>query len=252
MVESNFINPTVIDELDIVRTSLMKRRHSISKKLMMVILPTHLCNFNCVYCFESEETRANKSMMSHEVQDNIIRFTKQQLETKTLPWITVEWFGGEPLLGFPVIDRLSQSLMKLCQDYNVPYNARMISNLYAIDDAMIKKLVDYKVKEIMVTLDGPKRIHDTRRVLKGGQGTYDRIVKNIELVAPHIPIILRIHVQNSSEDVMEVLHYFKDKPCKDNLFIQLTDTLEADNINPAILDGQEKEASKIRFKFYDI
>lgn len=42
----------------------------------------------------------------------------------------------------------------------------------------------------MVTVDGPKNIHDQRRIMTGGQGTFDQIQKVfvIHLIMVFVPL----------------------------------------------------------------
>ena len=40
---------------------------------------------------------------------------------------------------------------------------------------------------VKVTLDGDRETHDRMRPLRGGQGTFDRIIENIRRVAPLCP-----------------------------------------------------------------
>lgn len=53
------------------------------------------------------------------------------------------------------------------------------------------RLKQLKVTGAQITLDGPPEIHDKRRPLIGGQGTFDRILSNIREICD----ILRLHVR---------------------------------------------------------
>jgi uncharacterized protein len=41
---------------------------------------------------------------------------------------------------------------------------------------------------VKVTLDGDRETHDRMRPLRGGQGTFDRIIENVRRVAPLVPV----------------------------------------------------------------
>ena len=43
---------------------------------------------------------------------------------------------------------------------------------------------------VKVTLDGDRDTHDRMRPLRGGQGTFDRIIENIRRVAPLVPVTI--------------------------------------------------------------
>jgi len=43
---------------------------------------------------------------------------------------------------------------------------------------------------VKVTLDGDRETHDRMRPLRGGQGTFDRIIENVRRVAPLVPVTI--------------------------------------------------------------
>lgn len=58
-----------------------------------------------------------------------------------------------------------------------------------------------KVSFIQVTIDGPKEIHDKRRCLKSGGGSYDRILSNLSNIKEDTPlnVDIRINVDKRNE-----------------------------------------------------
>jgi uncharacterized protein len=62
------------------------------------------------------------------------------------------------------------------------------------------------VKEIQVTVDGPREVHDRRRPHASGAGTFDRIVAGIDaLVAAGIPVNLRVVADRENLDALPAL-----------------------------------------------
>ena len=57
-----------------------------------------------------------------------------------------------------------------------------------------ERLLDAGIDHALVTLDGPKEIHDERRCFIANDGTFDKIVKNIIYSAGKIKISLNINV----------------------------------------------------------
>ena len=94
-------------------------------------------------------------------------------------YLSVAWFGGEPLVGMPVIESLSQRIIALCKEKNVQYSASIITNGYLLTKEVAEKLKEYHVRSAQITVDGPKEIHDTRRPMANGQGTYDVIMEHL-------------------------------------------------------------------------
>ena len=73
-----------------------------TNKLSIVLVPTTGCNFMCPYCFEKEKTY---STMSDDVINGVISFINNHHNAKSLD---ITWYGGEPLIGLPVIKKYIQ------------------------------------------------------------------------------------------------------------------------------------------------
>jgi len=52
----------------------------------------------------------------------------------------------------------------------------------------------YNLDRVQITLDGPKEIHDKRRVRKDGKGTFDKIIQNI-LMGFHRNLLKKLHLR---------------------------------------------------------
>jgi uncharacterized protein len=93
--------------------------------------------------------------------------------------VSVNWFGGEPLLALDLIKELSQSFMDDCQRRAIPYSSSITTNGFLLKPATVDELLSCQVKYFQVTLDGPQPYHDIRRPLRNGQGTYRQITENL-------------------------------------------------------------------------
>lgn len=164
-------------------------RHSLS----LTINPTLACNFRCPYCFEKEH---RPKYMTDEVEDRIMELVRNSVGSQR---IFVTWFGGEPLLGFNIIKRLTEKLKGIGK----PYEAGMITNGYLLTDEVIKSLEPLCVRRLQITLDGRREIHDSRRHLADGGPTYDVIIKNIARcrdLDPKLRIAVRVNIDKTNKD----------------------------------------------------
>jgi uncharacterized protein len=62
-------------------------------------------------------------------------------------------------------------------------------------------------------MDGPKELHDTYRVNKGGQGTFDQVHKAWEMLNKHgvdVNILCTVHAANGDHP-LEIYHFFRDE-----------------------------------------
>lgn len=205
LLEMGFLVDGDIDELMVVKEIWRKGRRKKGDALL-TILPTLSCNFSCPYCFE----RHIKGSMTEVVQDALITFTKVRLLPRSKE-LSLEWFGGEPLVGISVIDSLTTRFRSLCAENGLPApTASITTNGYLLCPEMCARLLSLGVSTAQVTLDGPPDIHDRRRPLAGGLPSFDRILRNIKEAPDGFSIAVRVNVDAGNKDhvftLIELLH----------------------------------------------
>ncbi len=198
--EGMFIVPDDFDELTNLYTKRNYQKYSVDS-LGLTIAPTLACNFKCIYCYETSKP----GIMSRKIAEGIVAFVKSQLSH--LKNLSISWYGGEPLLAKDLVYDLSKQFISICKEQGIEYGAFMISNGSLLDEETIQKLIEYKVKGIQITVDGPPEIHNNRRVSKNGVGTFDLLIDNINslLATDKIEVVLRINVDKSNNSDIESL-----------------------------------------------
>jgi uncharacterized protein len=93
--------------------------------------------------------------------------------------LSVQWFGGEPLIAMDVIERLSLSFIGICQKVKKPYSATMTTNGYLLSNEVLQRLLDLKVYSYQITIDGVEATHNSQRSLINGQPTFEKITNNL-------------------------------------------------------------------------
>lgn len=199
-VLGHFIVSDDADELLELSTKRNIQKYS-TQSLGLTIAPTMACNFKCVYCYEERK----QGMMSGATQSGIIDFVKQQAQN--IKRLDITWYGGEPLLAKDVVYHLSQEFMAVCAEKGIDYSAFIVSNASLLDADTIQHLIDYNVKGIQITVDGPPAVHDARRISRNGESTFDLIVRNINalLSTGEIRVVLRVNVDKTNDDDVESL-----------------------------------------------
>jgi uncharacterized protein len=64
-----------------------------------------------------------------------------------------------------------------------------------------------------LSVDGPKELHDAFRVNKGGQGSFDQVMRGREALVRHgveVNILCTVHAANADHPV-EIYHFFRDE-----------------------------------------
>lgn len=181
------------------------------KHLVLTIAPTQYCNFNCTYCYEKWRT---PSSMSDETEEALIQHLKSQKRQYGLESISLTWYGGEPLIEYLRIKSLGERINKL--GFSLIEN-EIVTNGYLFDKERIQILVDIGVKHVQITLDGFKEVHDIRRPLLNGQGTFDQIIENLDLfyTGDHkdkMTIALRVNIDKSNQSTyLDIYTWLKNR-----------------------------------------
>ncbi len=169
---------------------LRRRSMDASEALLLTIAPTIQCNFRCTYCFEAHR----QEVMTPKSQADLMRFIAHNAEGARA--ITTTWFGGEPLLHPDIIERIQRFTNDLGAARGLRISRGIVTNGYFLTEDVIRRLQalgDWEM--VQVTLDGPPPIHNSRRVLLGGQGTWDRIIANCRTaISMGLGINLRVNV----------------------------------------------------------
>lgn len=77
------------------------------------------------------------------------------------------------------------------QALNLDYQADMITNGYLLTEKVVAMLPSLSISSLQITIDDMKAVHDSRRCLKSGAPTFDRILQNIDNLKKNQP---NVHV----------------------------------------------------------
>ena len=181
-----------------------------NKNLAVTIAPTMQCNFGCPYCFEGDHKTMPK--MSEPVTAALEEYLIKQSETKD---ISINWFGGEPLLAFDVICKICDSL----ESNGVDFVSSMVTNGSLLSIEKIKKLEKLRLNHFQITLDGVAEKHDSRRFYKGGFPSFDTIIANIGNLLDNtaLSIVIQVGVDNTNPQAYEEVYEFIDKRFPDTI-----------------------------------
>jgi len=188
-----------------------------SKTISMTIQPTANCQLGCFYCGQVH----SKQTMTEEIQEKVVQRVLSLLDKmEAVETIDTTWYGGEPLMGYSAIINLSNRLQEIARQRNVPYVSSMITNGLSLKKDIFTELyLNHKVQRFQITLDTLKEHHDQRRITKGGEPTFDIIMKNIvEICAlphyrqlTHRPIFIRMNIDSTNyQHVPDFIDYIAD------------------------------------------
>ena len=189
LINEGFVIDSDSDELLLLKYRYLSCLYKCSN-IHLTIATTMNCNFACPYCFEAGHQHGEN------MNDQVIDAINKYLAAKRNKPISITWFGGEPLLNWHAIDKISSFLV----DNEMQFNANIVTNGSLLSLSYIKKLDNYKIKSIQITLDGTKEIHNSKRFYKSRKGTYDTIIDNIHKVLDNslCEVVLRVNLDKTN------------------------------------------------------
>ncbi|MDI3476362.1 MAG: uncharacterized protein PWQ95_2090 [Thermococcaceae archaeon] len=135
------------------------------------------CNFSCVYCYANKGTYTleKPKLMDKESMKKAIDF----LFDKAPFGVSIVFFGGEPLLNFPAIQEGVLYAEEKAKETKKPVFFSVTTNGYLLTPKVVDFLLSHPFN-VIVSIDGPKEIHDHNRPFVDGSPTYDVVAKNLK------------------------------------------------------------------------
>jgi uncharacterized protein len=147
-----------------------------SIKFTAIVVLNLDCNLACGYCFE--EGVRGKQAMSPETADLLVDWIEREQIAKGRK-VSIDFYGGEPLLSVDLIRSISQRLRQSCEEKGLPFEFSLVTNGTLLTRPIALELAALGMKSVKITLDGPREIHDQSRPFVSGRGSFDIIVNNI-------------------------------------------------------------------------
>jgi uncharacterized protein len=186
----------------------------------MTVLTTLQCNFACDYCIQGDHGDYNKhaAKMSLETAARVGDWAEQRLEALRPESYVLTFFGGEPLLNLPVMYYLAERMWKVCDARGVRMLINIITNGLLLTPEIVDRLNAFGLNGIKITLDGDRDTHNKMRPLRGGQGTFDKIVHNVRQVAHKTRIAIGGNFDMETADSYPaLLDFLKEQDFADKL-----------------------------------
>ena len=148
---------------------------------------TNQCNLRCTYCFTEHNPR---NMSLQTAKDAIMYLCKQMDNADNKRGLTVNFFGGEPMLRF---EEVIKPLVEWAEDLGLTspkaYNIRfgMTTNGTLLNEERIKWIKEHNLG-MLLSIDGDKETQDSNRpCLNKDQSSFELIEKNLPLLLEHYP-----------------------------------------------------------------
>jgi uncharacterized protein len=171
-----------------------------------------ICNLDCKYCFFLSKEMLYPGSRFRMADELLESYVQQLLEAHRVPEVTIGWQGGEPtLMGLDFFERSIEYVEKHKKP-NQRVQHTMQTNGTKLDDEWCTFFKQHNFL-IGISIDGPKEIHDTYRVNKGGLGTYDQVIDGLNHLRDHeveFNILCTVHAANADHP-LEIYRFFRDE-----------------------------------------
>lgn len=203
------LTPSPTETADLVREELANQ---IPRKCTLEI--TEKCTLRCSYCFytNKEEDKRKHSDLSMEKEvafkaielyynryvsaiSKIPEEKRKDVYTANPPVLT--WWGGEPLADFELLKSTKNFIESLdWEKYNIRKNDirySMVTNFTILNKSIIDFLAENKIN-LQVSLDGDEEEHNRNRIFPNGEGSFNTVISNINLLIKLQPEYARNHL----------------------------------------------------------
>ena len=148
--------------------SLCGGKRDPSKAKLVELFVSQTCNMGCTYCYGSDGTYHQQGLMDLETAKRAVE--KLKAGTTDTDDVNIVFFGGEPLVNYALIKEIICFTEELFGPGRVTYGAA--TNMTLMTDAYLDFFASLPKFFLLVSIDGPKEIHNRQRPLKDGRDSH--------------------------------------------------------------------------------
>ncbi len=159
--------------------------HMSNKISMLTLQVTQACNLRCRYCPYSGQynnrQHSNKRMSLEMARRGIDFLWEHSIDCEE---VNLGFYGGEPTIEF--------NLVRECMEYaKVKFEGKTVRFSITTNGTIItNEIIEYFQENdvvLMISLDGPKEIHDKNRVFADESGSFNIVMENIKRIKQDYP-----------------------------------------------------------------
>lgn len=155
-----------------------------------VVKAASRCNLNCDYCYEynlgDQTWKSQPKLMNEDTARVLGKRIAEHASRHAVPTVFVSFHGGEVLLLGP------KRLNRICQILREEIAAQtelqlsMQTNATLLTDHFVNVIRRNRIA-VSVSIDGDREAHDWHRVDHKGRGSYDRVLRGLQLLRRGAP-----------------------------------------------------------------
>ena len=221
-----------------------------AKPLYVMLKPVGaLCNLACNYCYYLEKSKLYTHNPRHVMSEELlVRFTKEYIESQTMPQVMFTWHGGETLMRPLSFYKRAVELQKL---YG---RGRQIDNSIQTNGTLLTDEWCEFFREnnflVGISIDGPQDFHDEYRRNKMDAPSYHKVMQGIKLLKKHGVQYNCMAVVNdyNADYPLEFYNFFKEIGCEFLQFAPIVERLKDDKeALTSLASAKDKQAELAPF-----
>lgn len=172
---------------------------------------TNVCNLSCTYCFaDGGDYGRMTNAMGHQSVDHIFGFIDANLTASRA--VRLEFFGGEPLANYPLIEEICERADAYAAEHGVRFVHRISTNLTLLPKGVLELFAKHRFI-VSVSIDGGREVQDANRPSKNGRGSYDRVmgaVQKVRAASDEITLVARMTVAQAEPTLIDNMRQLYD------------------------------------------
>jgi len=186
-----------------------KKLGVVTDSFPVTILTTYACNLKCTYCFQ--ESSRSFEQMDDVTSEHVMSWVKEKIIKSGYQQLYLIFYGGEPLINKPTLEKIAGHMKIWCEARGIRFKFMLQTNGYLMDPECITRYRKLGLDQVRISVDGVGKAHDRNRPLRGGGGSFQRIMRNIINCVDLVPIgISTSYAKGEFEKIEELLTYFND------------------------------------------
>ncbi len=228
--EFGYLIDEEIDELVLLQSFRKEVIKSNKKIADIIVAPTMDCNARCYYCFEHG---CHHEKMNQETADQFVKFIKENWNEEK---ISINWFGGEPLIATDVIDYIVAGLI----NERINFISKITTNGLALTESVIAKCLNsWNVNKIQISMDalGEEYNKIKNYIDTSYESPFDQVIENVfNALESGLKIRIRININpNNLVKGFELMEFLQRKFSSYSNFSAYYAVIDADSkVSPCI------------------
>ena len=210
-----------------------------------------ICNLACSYCFFLDKEAAYPGSSFRMLDEVLETYVRDLIASHQSNEVTFAWQGGEPTLMGVDFFRRAVTFQEQYRRPGMVIENTLQTNGTRIDEAWATFLAEHRFL-IGISIDGPREVHDGNRVDKGGNASFDGVMRGLRLLQAHdveYNVLTTVNGLNGDYP-LEVYRFLRDEAGTDWMqFIPVVERINADGLTLYQEGGTVSERSVLPEQF---